>query len=1502
MIKNTLLLLLVSLALPQLNAQINCPPLEFCVDATLYCGHELENNVFNNNVPEGGGQDASCGISPHNSVWLRFIPCSTNLELNISHISCVTGDGLQAAIFTDCFGGNEIACDEGQENGFPVPLNLQATLQPNQEYWLMVDGYIGDVCDFEIDILSGIDTMAPAPSPGGPFPGTITGNLGSVYCGAIGTGIFTVTWPDCETWSASAFSCVPDECQCIEWTIPLGAVILDDPCGSTVTIDFSGTPPGIYTITATPKCYCQDYLCIDCGLICCPAMPVTKVISITSPSVLQLPEIPICAEDDFPYCVYEPGGFTNGTIGWCQIPDPANCQYIRQNYRKKNPIFTNLGNVLLCDTVWLCGIPLTQPGTYVETCNSVLGCDSTILINLTKDPNCIFNCPNLNMPAPPGDSCHASPLLCGNYLANYCGSNAGLTDDVLAGNLYENAGFLRFLPCLDSISLRVGVSNCAVGSTGLAFNLFESECDPGAMLSSINIYQNEFVLLNLGNLVADSNYTLMVSGIQNSECAFSVEVLYGIGTADIAPEQCTCTDGGVTGPGVICPGELYTFSVDFPDCTFTGGGPIGGNGYVCNPPEACPEPDSFRIVWHLPQGMHFVGDSTGFQVTAMLDSNYFDLDTIRWDSVWVSWELISPGGAVDSLVHCDCQGPACFANFNALPVQIMHDIQIENCILSCLNTVCLPWNITQAGVYVSDVDNCTRVILTVLQDQNPPSISIAGNTVICEGESTSLQVVPDFLGYFYVWDNGQTGPTITVSPPQTTIYTVTVTDLSNGCTNIAQIQVQVLPVVLTDLGTVGIISCTQPCVEVLGQIYCQPGSYFMYTGLCDQVWFNIGADNSLQIENLPPVSICEGECFNFNGNLVCSDSVASFVQNCTLFLQQVVVLPAYTNNLGVVGYVSCAQPCFEFQGNTYCQPGIYAQPEGQCGEQVFEIVFQKETQQLGQIGVLTCLEPCFQFEGQEFCQAGSYTVEDSCFIKQFSLSEDFSTPQCSNPIHECQSNNTHFTVGFSISGQAPFRVNEVEINGSNYLSPPMANGTNYAYTVKQANGCATAVNGAYDCAANCLSDAGDLAATLLHACAGQSTVVAITLSPVVFGPNDVVSYQLETGGGSVLIRNASGIFDFDPDLLIPEETYFILRLVGQPDVSGLPDQNSACTDTSSRQPAVFHAPPSIQIVGDNSFCVGNTIQLNAIGAATIHWSNGQTDASIEMSASAPQIIALSVEGQNEWGCIDTATATLKVLENPVLTGVISSPPACYGEESGFIEIQTASGGVAPLQFALNNGIASENRVFQDLAPGTYALMVEDAMGCQSDTLVTLDEPALFTLDIGPDRVIKLGDTVHFQAVLSIPNAQLSWINDYGQSQTGGLHWTFQPGQTTLVRCEGLDDNNCLVWDEALVKVEIREGVYKPNVLKPGALNLQNQYFTIYAAEGWIKNIEQLSIYDRWGALVWQKQGFPANMPEEGWDGRFQGQSAAPGVYVYYGVLLLADGSRQTIKGDVTLVR
>ncbi|MBK7244793.1 MAG: gliding motility-associated C-terminal domain-containing protein [Saprospiraceae bacterium] len=161
---------------------------------------------------------------------------------------------------------------------------------------------------------------------------------------------------------------------------------------------------------------------------------------------------------------------------------------------------------------------------------------------------------------------------------------------------------------------------------------------------------------------------------------------------------------------------------------------------------------------------------------------------------------------------------------------------------------------------------------------------------------------------------------------------------------------------------------------------------------------------------------------------------------------------------------------------------------------------------------------------------------------------------------------------------------------------------------------------------------------------------------------------------------------------------------------------------------------------------------------------------------------------------------------------------------------------------------------------------------------------------GCDSIIKLNLLVNpeFQHADTVTTTDAyTWPVNQKTYPTSG---TYKEIYTTK---EGCDSIHLL-----LLSINKDVSIYYPNIIHPGGLNSN---FTIYVY-GASANIKTLSIYDRWGERIWQKQNFPPNELQQGWDGKYKDQDVMPGVYVWHAEIVLKDGSVIVEKGDVTVVR
>jgi len=115
-----------------------------------------------------------------------------------------------------------------------------------------------------------------------------------------------------------------------------------------------------------------------------------------------------------------------------------------------------------------------------------------------------------------------------------------------------------------------------------------------------------------------------------------------------------------------------------------------------------------------------------------------------------------------------------------------------------------------------------------------------------------------------------------------------------------------------------------------------------------------------------------------------------------------------------------------------------------------------------------------------------------------------------------------------------------------------------------------------------------------------------------------------------------------------------------------------------------------------------------------------------------------------------------------------------------------------------------------------------------------------------------------------------------------------------------DSAGCEISDQIRILITGQVQAYFPTAFSPNGDN-HNDYFSAFAGDD-IERIEILRVYDRWGGLVFEGKDIPINDASKGWDGSARGQIASIGVYVYYGVVRLRNGTTYQASGEVNLVR
>jgi hypothetical protein len=125
-----------------------------CVSSCIVCDLDgFTGRLINDASP----LDSICGNSIYleNPQWVGFVAGSTAITFQIFSSFCTSTQGIQAAITKNC-GTTMIACNAGSSNSANQSLVITATmLTIGKPYQLVIDGYNGAICSYQVTILGG---------------------------------------------------------------------------------------------------------------------------------------------------------------------------------------------------------------------------------------------------------------------------------------------------------------------------------------------------------------------------------------------------------------------------------------------------------------------------------------------------------------------------------------------------------------------------------------------------------------------------------------------------------------------------------------------------------------------------------------------------------------------------------------------------------------------------------------------------------------------------------------------------------------------------------------------------------------------------------------------------------------------------------------------------------------------------------------------------------------------------------------------------------------------------------------------------------------------------------------------------------------------------------------------------------------------------------------------------------------------------------------------------
>jgi gliding motility-associated-like protein len=307
-------------------------------------------------------------------------------------------------------------------------------------------------------------------------------------------------------------------------------------------------------------------------------------------------------------------------------------------------------------------------------------------------------------------------------------------------------------------------------------------------------------------------------------------------------------------------------------------------------------------------------------------------------------------------------------------------------------------------------------------------------------------------------------------------------------------------------------------------------------------------------------------------------------------------------------------------------------------------------------------------------------------------------------------------------------------------------------------------------------------------------------------------------------------------------------------------------------------PPPIELP-DTISCYGTTAMIDAGEFNGYLWSDSSSNRVFELEFLVTGSVGVRIQDSNLcWSPESTFDYT--VIPAPIINledTLIKCPYDSIQMNSpdGFVSYQWSTGDTTQSIEVFN--------------PGSYIGSVYNGTCWNSDTIILTDVDIV--VDLGIDTFLCDGEELMLD--VENENAEYYWSTGETSSFITIYPWVkpywVQVTKENCVIVDSININKCPEWPDNVVEV--------PNAFSPNGDGL-NDKLRVLGYD--VASIEYM-IFNRFGELIYQT----ANVNEafyKGWDGSYNGEVQETDVFVYLIYVEFNDGTKETVTGNVTLLR
>lgn len=335
-------------------------PAESCAGACVRCEFSEYSGSTVNYGPEINPPGFCSNIQ--NDQWMAFVAGTSHATILINASDCLQGQGVQAAIYKGSCSSLPLDCNPGCGTCMNTPILFSTDLIIGETYYLVIDGYSGDLCDFNVSFSPA--QQAPSLTATPPVSGP------SVSC-AGHTEQLSV-----EPVSGASF---------YVWECSNPQVLINGQPGPLALSAFSGGNNISFQLPASASVGQTIDICVTPVSSCDTGSQQCHTITLgNGPQPVVLPAATVCHES-LPYPLPWGEEVDSSGVYVHRYPTNTDCDSIVYQPVIVLPVLESSQEYVLCngDSLDYAGVIYYETGIYQRTLQSLAGCDSTVILHIT---------------------------------------------------------------------------------------------------------------------------------------------------------------------------------------------------------------------------------------------------------------------------------------------------------------------------------------------------------------------------------------------------------------------------------------------------------------------------------------------------------------------------------------------------------------------------------------------------------------------------------------------------------------------------------------------------------------------------------------------------------------------------------------------------------------------------------------------------------------------------------------------------------------------------------------------------------------------------------------------------------------------------------------------------------------------------------------------------------------------------------------------------------------